>query len=149
MLDGVEWLESAVEERLMAALDVLALLPDRERAWRRVGAGAIWRRIVHDWEAYGWHDAVVRLTPTRADLAAMDEALGWVEWLAPPERRLLAVVLDVRRRGRGSLRRASVRRRLGLDRTTTTDALRARHRHALGRIAGRLNAARVRRGLAG
>jgi len=94
-----------VEERLIEAMQTCWRQPDRERGWHRLRA--MWpdfRR--HTWFGdYGdTGDGVSTPTlrpasSTRAELAAMDEAFGWVEAATADERKVIAMAISARASG--------------------------------------------------
>lgn len=142
------WTAAAVEARLLAAFAADARLPDRERAWRRVKIAGTWRQMRSlEWGDYRPEETTVRLGLRTAEVDAMDEALGWTEWLGEDARRLVARVIAIKARdpngrvppgGWGRLRKA-----LGLERAVTVDALKAMYARALAQIVARLDAAAV------
>jgi hypothetical protein len=120
-MNGQRWDKEAVARRLEEAADVLARLPE-ERArgfydlWPRIVAapGERWTR-----SAAAAPDAIDR----------MDEALGWLCWLEPEERRIVWMRAE-------GLPWKRITHRLGVGRTTAWQ----RSTVALLKIATRLNA---------
>jgi hypothetical protein len=87
-----------VEERLAEAWGFMLRLPDRERGWQRVTA--IWPEVRrHNFFGdYGGTDPDARPRQPglrTAEVERMEEALGWVDWVAPQHRTLLGLVLSV------------------------------------------------------
>ena len=114
------WTSELVAERLAEAADVLARLPDE----RLRGFYDLWPSIV---------GATTGARPAAAAPEAidrMDEALGWLMWLDPEERRLVWLRAEGMPWKRITLR-------LGIGRTTAWQ----RWMTALLKIAIRLNAA--------
>lgn len=72
-----------VLDRLEVAIRTLRRVPTRDRA----GSGRAWPDIVQDfWDCYGRHDPTPpKLVPTAKQISEMDEALGWLVWLARHE----------------------------------------------------------------
>lgn len=116
-----DWTPKLVGERLEEAADVLARLPEE----RARGLYDPWPRLVV--EPSRWvHPAAA--APEAID--RMDEALGWLCWLDPDERRLVWLRAE-------GLPWKWITRRLGVGRTTAWQ----RWTMALLKIAVRLNAA--------
>lgn len=87
---------AAVEERLLEAWGFLRRLPDREAGWVKVKA--MWpnlRRHTMFGDYGDMEQDAPRSLPglTVAELRRMDEALAWVEQVAPRERKLIGLVL--------------------------------------------------------
>jgi hypothetical protein len=115
------WSEEAVARRLEEAVDVLARLP--EDAAR--GIYDMWPRIVGaPWASAG------RAAAAPEGIDRMDEALRWLTWLEPEERRLVWLRAE-------GLPWKWITHRLGIGRTTAWQ----RWKMALLNIATRLNAA--------
>src|SRR5918995_6671090 len=114
------WDNEAVARRLEEAADVLARLPDE----RVRGLYDLWPRLVG--EACG-HARAAAAAPEAID--RMDEALGWLMWLEPEERRLAWLRAE-------GLPWKWITRRLGIGRTTAWQ----RWTTNLLKIAVRLNA---------
>jgi hypothetical protein len=118
---GQRWDQQAVARRLEEAADVLARLPDE----RLRGVYDLWPRIVVK------PTRCARLTAAAPEaIDRMDEALGWLMWLDPEERRLVWLRAEGMPWKRITLR-------LGIGRTTAWQ----RWMIALLKIAVRLNAA--------
>jgi Domain of unknown function (DUF6362) len=118
-LAGPRWTPTLVAERLAEAANVLARLPDE----RVRGLYDLWPRLVG--ERCGYARAVAA-APEAID--RMDEALRWLGWLEPEERRLVWL------RAEGMPWKWIIRR-LGVGRTTAWQ----RWTIALLKIATRLN----------
>ena len=120
-MSGQRWDQEAVARRLEEAADVLARLPEHQVR----GFNGLWPRIV------GAPCASAR--PAAAAPKAidrMDEALRWLMWLEPEERRLVWL------RAEGMPWKRIIRR-LGIGRTTAWQ----RWTIALLKVTTRLNAA--------
>jgi Domain of unknown function (DUF6362) len=118
---GPPWTPAVVADRLVEAADVLARLPEE----RLCGLYDLWPRIVV--EPSGW------TRPTAAAPEAidrMDDALGWLMWLEPEERRIVWMRAE-------GLPWKRITSRLGIGRTTAWQ----RWTMALLKITTRLNAA--------
>jgi hypothetical protein len=115
------WDNEAVARRLEEAADVLARLPDD----RVRGLYDLWPRLVG--EPCG-HARAAAAAPEAID--RMDEALGWLMWLEPEERRLAWLRAE-------GMPWKRITRRLGIGRTTAWQ----RTTVALVKIVIRLNAA--------
>jgi hypothetical protein len=120
-MSGQRWDQEAVARRLQEAADVLARLPEE----RARGFYDLWPRMVGD-PCPGSRPAAA--APAAID--RMDEALGWLCWLDPEERRLVWLRAE-------GLPWKWITCRLGIGRTTAWQ----RWTIALLRIATRLNAA--------
>lgn len=140
------WTFVTVEERLVEAMVTCWRQPDGERAWLRVVAtDGPWRLVVDAAEYDGGRGAgearaQAALRPaslTLADLAEMEEAFGWVEWLEPAQRRLVGLAIGELARGRRQVPWRQLLRRMGLVRGA--DGLRMRYGRAIAGIAARLN----------
>jgi hypothetical protein len=114
------WTPLLVAERLAEALDVLARLPEQ----RARGLYDLWPRIIGANCASGRPAAAA---PEAID--RMDEALSWLMWLEPEERRLVWLRAE-------GLPWKRITHRLGIGRTTAWQ----RWTIALHKVATRLNA---------
>ena len=115
------WTPELVAKRLAEAADVLARLPEE----RSRGFYDLWSRIVGEPCRYARPAAAA---PEAID--RMDEALGWLCWLDPEERRLVWLRAD-------GMPWKWITHRFGIGRTTAWQ----RWTIALLKIATRLNAA--------
>jgi hypothetical protein len=129
----------SVEARLVEAFDVLRRLPDPAPG-PQLRTMALWREVVPDRTDIDNTPSPARPGVSRDEMARMDEALAWCEWLTPATRRVVGAAVSWQAQGRGALRWAEIRRGLGVD--TTTDGLRMAYSRALSRICGKLNAGR-------
>jgi hypothetical protein len=78
-------------------------------------------------------DAVLRTAAlTRQEIAEMDEAFGWVEQLAPTDRKLVALVIRQLARGNRQASWRDLLRPMGLQRGA--DGLRMRYGRAINAI---------------
>lgn len=120
------WTAKLVEARLEEAADTLRRLP----SIKVQGYFSTWPPIIRDfWDAFGWHDAEVRLGPPSPQaIDLMDETLQWLRWLEPDEVRLVWLRAE-------GVRWKLICARFGVGRTT------AWHRWsgALEKIAARLS----------
>lgn len=140
-----DWTFYDVQDRLVEAMLTCWRLPDRERAWSRGASDGPWHLVMPD-AAYdggrGAGEARVEgalrsAAMTRADVAEMDEAFGWVEALSGGERRLVGAVIAELARGRREVSWVRIGRRFGV--TRGLDGLRMRYSRAIASIAARLN----------
>jgi hypothetical protein len=115
------WTPKLIAERLVEAADVLARLPDEQTR----GFYDLWPKILG-----GPYTGPGRAAAAPEAIDRMDEALAWLGWLDPEERRL------VWSRAEG-MPWKWITRRLGVGRTTAWQ----RWTMALLKIASRLNAA--------
>lgn len=135
-----------VEERLVEAMLTCWRHADRERGWQRLRSA--WPEVAAepgDYDARGGDLASAVLRPaslTRAEVAEMEEAFGWVEVLAPADRRLVGLAIGELARGQRQVRWARVMRALGL--TRGRDGVRMRYGRAMARVCARANATDLR-----
>jgi Domain of unknown function (DUF6362) len=115
------WTATVVADRVAEATDTLARLPDQ----RVRGLYDLWPRLIGD--PYR-HAGPAAAAPEAID--RMDEALGWLMWLEPEERRLVWLRAE-------GLPWKWITHRLGIGRTTAWQ----RWTTALLKITVRLNAA--------
>jgi hypothetical protein len=118
---GQRWDQETVARRLQEAADVLARLPQEQAC----GFYDLWPRLVGEPCRYARPAAAA---PEAID--RMDEALGWLSWLEPEERRLVWLRAE-------GMPWKWITRRLGIGRTTAWQ----RWTVALLKIATRLTAA--------
>jgi hypothetical protein len=114
------WDPEAVASRLEEAVDVLARLPDQ----RVRGLYDLWPKLVGQ---PGRHSRLAAAAPEAID--RMEEALGWLLWLEPEERRLVWLRAE-------GVPWKPITGRLGVGRTTAWQ----RWTVALLKLATRLNA---------
>lgn len=129
-----------IEQRLVEAVLTARGLPDREAAWLRVRAG--WPEIVReaaagDYDARGGDlassDVPLRtVTATRADVAAMEEAFGWLSVVADQDRRLVAMAIGCLVGGAKQVPWMRLRQPLGVDHGA--DGLRKRYTRAMAKV---------------
>ncbi len=141
-----------VEQRLIDAVRTAVGLPDREAAWLRVRSG--WPEIVReaaagDYDARGGDlassDVPLRtIAATRADVAAMEEAFGWLSVIADEDRRLVAMAIGCLARGAQQVPWMKLRRPLGV--AHGADGLRMRYERAMGKVCRYANQGFLRRG---
>lgn len=130
-----------VVERLVEAWGFLRRMPDREAGWG--SDRAYWPDILRH-SAFGDYpesepEDRPRLPGLRAaEVGRMEEALGWVEWVEPRDRKLMGVVLgQLQRESRPAWRAAA--HKLGW--AGHPDTLARRWDRAIGRIAATLGRA--------
>jgi Domain of unknown function (DUF6362) len=119
---GPRWTPNRVAERLAEAADVLDRLPDRPSP----GLYSLWPLLPDGGDAARTRPAA----PSPDAIDRMDEALTWLAWLEPAERRLVWLRAE-------GLPWKWITRRLGMGRTTAWQRLTL----ALLKITVRLNAA--------
>jgi hypothetical protein len=120
VLAGQHWDNQAVAERLEEAVDVLARLPEA----RIHGVYDLWPKLVGE---PCRHARPAAAAPEAID--RMEQALSWLLWLEPEERRLVWLRAE-------GVPWKRITRRLGIGRTTAWQ----RWSTALLKIAVRLNA---------
>ena len=142
-----------VVERLLEAWGFLRRMPDRESSWlRSPGVTSLYRRepqTIRDvWREWGYEVAVevakaaAAVPPSlpglrSAEVDRMNEALGWIEWVEPRDRRLVGMVLAQLDRGAARPDWGSLVVDLASD--VGPDALRKRFGRAVSRIAFKAN----------
>ncbi len=127
----------SVEGRLVEAFRTLWALPDPAPG-PRLRMMALWREVAPERVDIDGEGQAARPGVSRYEMARMDEALRWCEWLTPEQRRLVGVAVAWQASGAGELRWSEIRRRPRVE--TTTEALRKAYGRALSRICGKLNA---------
>jgi len=130
-----------VQDRLVEALLTCWRYPDRERGWQTLRSA--WPEISRDvwagdYDARGGDgtSADVALRPasqTRAEVAEMEEAFGWLDAVAPEDRKLIGLALVQLARGKREVSSADLMRKLGIERGA--DGLRMRYSRAISAIA--------------
>jgi DNA-binding CsgD family transcriptional regulator len=115
------WTPKLIAERLVEAVDVLARLPEEQAR----GFYDLWPKILG-----GPYTGPGRAAAAPEAIDRMDEALAWLGWLDPEERRLTWLRAE-------GLSWKRIAYRLGIGRTTAWQ----RWTMALLKIASRLNAA--------
>lgn len=141
----------AAEARLVEAVRVAWRLPDREAGWQRVRSA--WPEIMRetsagDYDARGGDlassDVPLRtVAATRGEVAAMEEAFGWLAVVADTDRRLIALAVGCLARGHSQVPWLRLLRPMGL--THGAEGLRKRYARALGKACQRANQGLLRR----
>ena len=134
-----------VEGRLVEAMRLCWQLPDRERGWMRLRA--YWPDVSAepgDYDARGGHhrSSDVALRPasvSRNQLAAMEEAFGWLDAVATEDRKLIGLAITALARGESRVPWRQLLAPMGLQRGA--DGLRMRYGRAVSNIVARLNSA--------
>ena len=134
---GTLWTFDAVQERLVETVHL----------WRRMPGGGHWP-FANDgpWhlvkgELYGPDvdkDAPIRPLPLRrAEVAAMEEASAWLEWVCERDRRLVVLAITALAKGAAQVPWMALRRPMGLK--LGAHGLRKRYSRAIQTICARLN----------
>lgn len=134
-----------VQDRLVEALLTCWRYPDRERGWQTLRCA--WPEISRDvwagdYDARGGDgtSADVALRPasqTREDIAEMEEAFGWLDAVAPDDRKLIGLAICDLARGRREVSWLAMLDRLGLERGA--EGLRKRYSRAITSICNARN----------
>lgn len=151
-LPASAWTFDAVQDRLVEAIITCWRNPDRERGWQRVRS--TWPEITRE-QAAGDYDARggdgsssdVEIRPaalTRRDVAEMDEAFGWMDGIAPDDRKIVGLAIAQLARGRREVSWRSVLHAMGL--RHGSDGMRMRYGRTIADVAARLNEAPARGG---
>jgi len=129
-----------VQDRLVEAMLTCWRYPDRERGWQRIRS--VWPEITRevfagDYDARGGDGSSsdVALRPasqTRAEVAEMEEAFGWLDSIAPEDRKLVGLAVVQLARGKREVAWGDLLGRMGLERGA--DGLRMRYGRALQAI---------------
>jgi hypothetical protein len=136
-----------VQDRLVEALLTCWRYPDRERGWQTLRAA--WPEISRDvwagdYDARGGDGSSsdVALRPaaqTRAEIAEMDEAFGWLDAIAPDDRKLIGLAIRELARGKRVVSWSRLKRAMGV--AHGSDGLRMRYGRAIASICAALNGA--------
>jgi hypothetical protein len=135
-----------VQERLVQAMLICWRNPDRERGWQRIRSA--WPDVLAeagDYDARGGEHSSsdVSIRPaalTRAEVAAMEEAFGWLDAVPVDDRKLIGLAITALARGEARVPWLRLRRPMGV--TLGADGLRRRYGRALGALVVRVNRAR-------
>jgi hypothetical protein len=128
-----------VEDRLVEAMLTCWRYPDRERGWQRIRSA--WPEISrtdpgdHDARGGDGTSSDVALRPaslTRAEIAEMEEAFGWLGAISPDDRKIVGLAIVQLARGRREVSWIDMLDRVGLDRGA--DGLRMRYGRTLNAI---------------
>lgn len=78
-----------VEDRFEDAARTLRRLPDPPGSGPR-GYGRSWPEYVHEAKhAYGWHQATMKIVPSAAEIARMEECLEWLSLVDPVDAKII------------------------------------------------------------
>lgn len=130
-----------VEQRLIEAFEMLDRIGG-DAGPSAGGVSSVWRQVLREWSDYSpdTYRNRVGANYTTADVARMEEALGWCEWLVPMQRRLVAIVVPMKAAGRTVQWKATAKR-IGWD--VRGNALQMRYVRILNLITDKANAARA------
>ena len=126
-----------VQDALVEAMLICWRYPDRERGWQTLRSA--WPEISRDvwagdYDARGGDgtSADVALRPasqTRAEIARMEEAFGWLDAVAPEDRKLIGLAIRELARGKREVSWVRMLSRMGL--TRGAEGLRKRYTRAI------------------
>ncbi len=86
-----------IEERFEEAASTLRRLPDPPGSGPK-GYGSSWPEYIRDARhAYGWHDATVKIVPSAAEIARMEECIEWLALVSPEDARIIWMRAEGRR----------------------------------------------------
>ena len=130
---------TAVEDRLVEALLTCWRYPDRERGWQTLRSA--WPEISRDvwagdYDARGGDGTSAVLRPaaqTRAEISEMEEAFGWLDGVAPDDRKLIGLAIVQLAQGKREVSWIELMRKMGVKRGA--DGLRMRYSRAITMIA--------------
>ncbi len=78
-----------VEDRFEEAARTLRRLPDPPGSGPK-GYGRSWPEYVQEAKhAYGWHEATMKIVPSAADIARMEECLEWLGLVDPVDAKII------------------------------------------------------------
>lgn len=128
-----------VQERLVEAVTLARQMPDRERGWLRVRAFWPDMRRHNHFGDYGDFDAPPRTPPlSRAQIARMDEAFGWLDAVEPSERKLVGLAVGRLASGAAQVPWLELRAPMGV--RLGAGGLRMRYERTIGAICKQVNA---------
>ena len=129
-----------VQDRLVEAMLTCWRYPDRERGWQTLRCA--WPEISRDvwagdYDARGGDgtSADVALRPasqTRIDIAEMEEAFGWLDAIAPDDRKLIGLAIRELARGKREVSWRRLKAAMGI--AQGSDGLRMRYGRAITAI---------------
>jgi hypothetical protein len=129
-----------IEERLVQAMLICWRNPDRERGWQQLRSA--WPDVLReisagDYDARGGDHSSsdVSLRPaslTRAEVAEMEEAFGWLDHIEPLDRKLVGLAITAMARGAKQVPWMKLRQPMGV--TRGADGLRMRYERAIGQV---------------
>jgi len=132
-----------VEERLVAAMLICWRQPNRERGWQQLKA--VWPDVFRHTALGDWGDTVDGVSnpdlrpasATRADIAEMEEAFGWLDHVDPADRKLIGLAISRLAGGAAQIPWLKLLRPMGLARGA--EGLRKRYERAMGAMVRRIN----------
>lgn len=135
-----------VQERLVKAMLVCWRNPDRERGWQRIRSA--WPDVAAeagDYDARGAEhsssDVAIRPAAlTRAEVAEMEEAFGWLDRVPTDDRKLIGLAITALARGEARVPWRRLLGKMGLERGA--DGLRKRYGRAMSAVVERVNRGR-------
>jgi hypothetical protein len=142
MMDGLMSFAD-VEQRLVEAMLICWRMPDRERGWMRLRA--YWPDVsaeAGDYDARGGDlrssDVAIRpASLTRAEVAAMEEAFGWLDLVPAADRKLVGLAVTALARGAGQIPWLKLRAAMGV--RYGAGGLAKRYERAIGEICRSVN----------
>lgn len=130
-----------VQDRLVEAMLTCWRYPDRERGWQTLRCA--WPEISPELEAGDYDacaDVEVALRPasqTREEIAEMEEAFGWLDAVAPDDRKLIGLAICELARGKREVSWSRLKSAMGIERGS--DGLRMRYGRAITSICNARN----------
>lgn len=86
---GIKMTVQEIEDRFEDAARTLRRLPDPPGSGPK-GYGRSWPEYVHEAKhAYGWHEATMRIVPSAADIACMEECIEWPSLVDPVDAKII------------------------------------------------------------
>ncbi|WP_457650861.1 DUF6362 family protein [Profundibacter sp.] len=78
-----------IEDRFEEAARTLRRLPDPPGSGPK-GYGSSWPEYIRDARhAYGYHDATMKIVPSAAEIARMEECIGWLALVDPVDAKII------------------------------------------------------------
>ncbi|WP_457647642.1 DUF6362 family protein [Profundibacter sp.] len=78
-----------IEDRFEEAARTLRRLPDPPGSGPK-GYGSSWPEYIRDAKhAYGYHDATMKIVPSAAEIARMEECIGWLSHVDPVDAKII------------------------------------------------------------
>jgi len=86
-----------VEDRFEEAARTLRRLPNPPGSGPK-GYGSSWPEYIHDAkDAYGWHEATMKVIPSAAEIRRMEECIEWLSLIDPVDAKIVWMRAECRR----------------------------------------------------
>ena len=127
-----------LEDRLVEALRICWRDTDRARGWQHVKSA--WPEIMREAALGDYVEPAVAIRPaalTRQDVTEMEEAFGWLDAVAPADRKLIGLAINQLARGKREISWIAILPAMGLPRGA--EGLRMRYGRAMTAICNAVN----------